>query len=124
MFPYVVDVVQDYLAGELPSVRVATKVPKERPNRLVIITTVPAGPSQKPRYLSTRRVVLQCWDTTESAAGNLAETVRDLMLEAPFEHIGIRRTTVVGEPARFDDATSNTPRFQLTVDLLLRANPQ
>lgn len=121
-FPYVAQVVKDYLVDHLdPSVHVATKVPASKPDSLVTITTVPVrGPQNL--VLSLRRLTLYCWNSDEQVAGDLAETVRQLMVDARANGAAwIRNVEIIGEPARVDDPDTGKPRFQLTVDVLLRA---
>lgn len=125
MFPYAPKVYQDYLAANLPDVRVGGDVPVNRPARLITVRTAPAGSSPKPRVLSLRRLVFHIWDDAgELHAGVLAEQVRDLCLRSATAGIGARRVVIVGEPSRFDDPSDPAakPRFQMTVDVLFRAN--
>ncbi len=123
MFPYAPLVVRDYLAAKT-GIRVSGDVPTSRPARLITITSAPVGPELegvKQRVLSKRRLIIQCWDTSEESAGELAEQVRDLLLQSPYEHIGIRRVEINGEPAKRNEPETGSPRFQLTVDVLLRS---
>jgi hypothetical protein len=122
VFPYAPKVVRDYLISALDAdVRVATKVPAQRPEKLVTITSVPSGGGNNVA-LSPRRLIIQCYNADEATAGVLAETVCAHMLSARYAPgNGIRNVTVVGTPARFDDPDDSTPRFQVTVDVLLRA---
>ena len=122
MFSYAPRVVRNYLISVLPSdVRVATKVPATRPAKLVTITTAPTGDNGN-MVLSSRRLIIQVWMTDEDAAGDLAEMVFDRMRQARYiKGNGIRDVTVVGTPARFDAPDDPTARFQMTVDVLLRA---
>jgi len=120
--PYAPKVVREYLASVLPAdVRVATKVPANRPAKLVTITTVPTGDSNN-LVLSPRRLIIQVWHADEETAGELAETVCAHMRNARFiPGNGIRNVTIVGTPGRFDAPNDPTPRFQMTVDVLLRS---
>lgn len=123
MFPYAPKVVRDYLAAQT-GIRVSGDVPTNRPNPLITVSSVPIGPELegvKQRILSKRRLIIQCWNTSEVTAGELAEQVRDLLFQAPYQHIGIRRVNIVGEPAKWNEPVTGSPRFQLTVDVLLRA---
>ncbi len=124
MFRYAPKVVRNYLVSVLPGdVRVATKVPANRPAKLVTITTAPTGDSDS-LILSPRRLIIQCWGTDEDAVGELAETVFGHMRKAPYvTGNGIRKVTIVGTPARFDAPNDPAVRFQMTVDVLLRALP-
>jgi hypothetical protein len=123
VIPYAPRIVRDYLAAALGAgVRVATKVPATRPAKLVTITTAPTG-SGNNLALSPRRLIIQCYNADEAVAGELAETVLAHLRSAAYEQgNGLRNVTVVGTPARFDDPDDDTPRFQMTVDVLLRAS--
>lgn len=122
VFPYAPKVVRSYLATALgSSVRVSTEVPAERPAKLVTITTAPTGGGNN-LVLSPRRLIIQVYNANETVAGELAETVLSHLKSAPYvQGNGLRNVTVVGTPARFDDPDDSTPRFQMTVDVLLRA---
>lgn len=123
MVPYPVKVYKDYLATRLTGVRVASKVPANRPASLVTITTAPAGESAKPDQLSWRRLVFQCRHADEATAAALCEQLRGEVLQSRFASIGVRKVRIVGEPANFPDLDDSTPRFQLTVDVLMRVTP-
>ena len=119
---YAPQVVRDYLTTVLdPAIRVATNVPANRPTLLVTISTASANGGGN-IALSPRRVILHCYHPNAAAAGNLAETGFGHMLSARFTPgNGIYNVVVVGTPARFDDPDDSTPRFQMTLDILLRA---
>lgn len=121
-FPYAPLVVIDYLRSRLGAdVRVATNVPAARPAKLVTITTAPTGGGNN-LVLSPRRCVIQVYCADEATAGELAEEVLGHLRAAKnVPGNGIRDVSVVGTPARFDDPDDSTPRFQMTVDVLLRA---
>lgn len=125
MYPYAPKVFRDYLAQHprLPSgVRVSGDVPSQWSGLLVTVRTAPAGSTAKPRLLSWRRMVFQCWGPDEVAAGELCELVRDLVVESVYAGIGVRRVNVIGEPGRLDDPDNSTnSRFQTTIDALFRA---
>jgi len=122
VIPYAAKVVRTYLTAALgPSVRVATKVPAERPAKLVMISTAPTSGGTN-LVLSSRRLIIQVFHADETVAGELAETVVAHLKSARYvQGNGLRNVTVVGTPARFDDPDDSTPRFQMTVDVLLRA---
>jgi hypothetical protein len=123
-YPYAPKVVKDYLDPNLPGVWVTTEVPtnwQAESSSLVTIEMVPAT-SEENLVLSTRRLIIQCWNSDELDAGNLAERVRQLMFDVRYNRVRwMRSTVIVGEPGRFDDPDTAMPRFQLTVDVLLRA---
>lgn len=123
-FPYAPKVVLDYLSERVdPTWRVATRVPAEMPERLITIMTVPAGGTDN-MVLSTRRLIIHCWNSDELYCGLMAESVRALLVGAPRSGAAwIRGVNIVGEPADFRDPDNPAlPRFQLTVDVLLRAH--
>jgi hypothetical protein len=72
--------------------------------------------------LSKRWVVIRCYNASEAIAAELAELVYGHMQDAkdtPGNRI--RDVVDVGTPFRFDDPDDNTPRFQMTLEVLLRA---
>lgn len=122
-FPYAPKVVRDYLAANVDSSwRVATKVPAEKPASLITITTLPTRGVDN-MMLTTRRLLIHCWNSDELYCGRMAERVRALLVGAPRDGVKwIRGVSVVGEPADYRDPDNPAqPRFQLTVDVLLRA---
>jgi hypothetical protein len=121
---YAPKVVRDYLTSVLDAgIRVSTDVPANRPALLVTITSASTGGGTN-LALSPRRVIIQCYHPNEAAAGTLAETVYAHMRGARFvPGNGIYNVVTVGTPARFDDPDDSTPRFQMTLDVLLRATP-
>lgn len=123
MFPYAPRVVREYLLTKLPNdVRVTTKAPATRPAKLVTITSVPTSDTNN-LVLSPRRLIIQVSHADEQTAGELAETVFSFLRTARYENgNGIRNVTVVGTPANYPDPDGSTPRFQMTVDVLLRSS--
>ena len=123
-FEYLPLVLKKYLDTRLPSdVVVATQIPSTIPSRLVVLWSVPTSGGSN-LALSERRCIIQCRDRTEILTGRLAEKVRGYLVDAiRLPGNGIRDVNVIGEPALFPDPDdpSNTPRAQLTVDILLRA---
>ena len=122
VLPYAPQIVRDYLISVLDAgVRVATTVPATRPAKLVTITMVPTGDAGN-LALSPRRLIIQVYSSDEASTGALAERVFSHLKAAKFvPGNGLRDVSVVGTPARFDDPDINTPRFQMAVDVLLRA---
>ncbi|CKH13851.1 hypothetical protein PXH78_26955 [Mycolicibacterium smegmatis] len=122
VFPYAPKVVRTYLVDRLGAdVRVATKVPANRPAKLVTITMVPAGDSGN-LALSPRRLIIHCYSASEDEAGELAEMVFSHLRAARYvTGSGLRDVSILGTPALFPDPDDSTPRFQMTVDVLLRA---
>lgn len=120
--PYAPKLVRDYLISVLGTdVRVATKTPAVRPAKLVMITTAQTNGGAN-LALSSRRLIIQVSNADEVVAGELAETVLAHLKSARYvQGNGLRNVSEVGTPARFDDPDDSTPRFQMTVDVLLRA---
>ncbi|PJE24733.1 MAG: hypothetical protein CK431_04335 [Mycobacterium sp.] len=123
MFAYAPKIYRDYLRPLLDDdIRITGDVPATRPPRLVTVRLGTAPGSRKPRLLAWRRLVFQMWDVDEMATGALAEQVRDLVVNSVYARIGARQVRVFGEPARLDDPDDRAPRFQMTADVLFRAN--
>jgi hypothetical protein len=124
VWPYAARVVRHYLISLLDSdIRVATEVPATRPAKLVTVTTASTSGGTN-RALSRRWVIIQCYNAAETAAADLAEVVFSHMMAArDTPGNGIRDVVPVGTPARFDDPDDSTPRFQMTLEILLRATP-
>lgn len=125
MIPYAAKIYSDYLEGTR-GIQVFRSKPATRPPKCIVLTTIPAGPTAKPMHLAWRRLVIQCWDRADAsgdAAGQLAEEIRQDMVDSMKAGLlGVHKVVIVGEPGRFDDPNEATPRFQLTVDVLMRAN--
>ena len=122
VWAYAPKLVRNYLISKLdPAIRVATEVPANRPSLLVTITTASTNGGNN-IALSPRRVVIRCYHPNEAAAGELAELVYAQMRSAQYTPgNGIRNVVDVGTPASFPDPDDSTPRFQMTLDILLRA---
>ena len=112
-----------YLRSRLPSeVVVATQVPTPRPARLVVVKGAATGGSVSLVY-AKRRLIIDCYDTTEALACRMAEMVRGYMIDGiRLPDSGFRDATILGEPAFYPNPVDPlTPRAQLSVDLLLRS---
>lgn len=124
-FPYAPKVVLDYLEEKATPLGwvVTSKVPSPKPNSLITITTAPAPGKNNP-VLSVRRLIIHCWNSDEFYCGRMAEAVRAWLVSAPRDGVKwIRGVNIVGEPADFRDPdTPAQPRFQLTVDVMIRAH--
>lgn len=123
-FPLALKTVSDYLDGcvELTGIPVLPRIPAgQRPNRFVVLSTAPAsGPPN--RVLSKRRIIAAGWAEKTHDAGVLTETVRSLIVDIIYHGLGVRKVTVIGEPAEFPHPTiTDQFRWQLTADLLVRA---
>lgn len=124
-FPYVVKVVNDYLAARISGVRFLTDVPETRPNTFVTTEAIPVGASHegvKAEVLSRRRLIIYAWGADELDAANLAEDIRSqLLIASRTTGSGLRRVGIVGEPARRDDPKTGHSRSVITVDVTLRS---
>jgi hypothetical protein len=114
-----------YLRQRLPlDIVVASQVPNPRPARLVTVRGAPTGRSTMNMVLAMRRLIIDCYDTTEAQACRTAEMVRGYMIDGMYRAgSGFRDVTVVGEPYYWPDPSdpSATPRAQMTVDILIRS---
>lgn len=124
-FLYGALVLKQYLETRVtPDFSIATNVPNPKPARFILIQGAKPGSRVQNLALSVRRNIIQCFDTTEARACRTAEIVRGYVVDGMFTRgSGYRDVVVIGEPAFFSDPTdpANTPRAQLTVDILLRA---
>jgi hypothetical protein len=125
IFPNVIQVLIDYMLTTEPQTLlncpVASQVPNRRPTRFVNLYSVPGNGPQR-LTLSTRRVVAQIYETSEFLTGTLAETVRGVIVDAQYQHLGIKEVRIIGEPAKFP-APAIPNRWQLTADITARAIP-
>jgi hypothetical protein len=124
-YPYVVKRYVDYLSGRMPDVLVCTKIPTNPDRELIVtINSMPAW-SHASRVLAWRQLVFGAHAPTEFKAGELCERVRgevkwsSSLVSRGVNHI-CREAAIVGEPARFDLLDEPTPRFQTTINVLLR----
>jgi hypothetical protein len=112
--------VPDALGNTPVACVVESEVPNPRPPRLVTLFTAPAGSGPQSPVLSTRRIISQIYEASEFVTGNLAETVRGLIVDSKYRGLGIKAVKVIGEPAKFP--TPAEPwRWQFTADVVVRA---
>ncbi|MEG8177100.1 hypothetical protein GZH49_00960 [Nocardia terpenica] len=104
VFPAVEAVVVAYLTTRLaayadPTV-VATQVSDPRPPRPVRVTA--AGDGNDRLVLAARTVIVECWDTREHDAAQLAELAHALLWDAAHDSAEprIRAATTVGAPGQ------------------------
>ncbi|NQE86040.1 hypothetical protein [Nocardia terpenica] len=123
-FPAVETVVVAYLGARLAArgdpARIATAVPDPRPSRLVRVTA--AGGGNDRLVLAARMVIVECWDTREPAAVELAELAHAILLAAARDPAEprFRAVTTVGAPVNHEDPDTRCPRYQFTVSVDLR----
>lgn len=132
-YPYVVKRYVDYLTGRMPDVLVCTKIPTNPDRELIVtINSMPAW-SHPSRVLAWRQLVFGAHAVNPSTppislelqAGELCEQVRaEVKWSSSLTSRGVnhvcREAAIVGEPARFDLLDEPTPRFQTTINVLLR----
>ncbi|WP_433661081.1 hypothetical protein ACQPW1_02055 [Nocardia sp. CA-128927] len=108
------------LAARTDRAVVATQVPNPRPDRLVRVSA--AGGGDDRLILASRMVIIECWDSREPDAAQLAELCHALLLGAPRDphEPRIRAAVTVGAPVNHADPDTRHPRYQTTVSLDVR----
>jgi hypothetical protein len=123
VFPDVEGLVIAYLRSKLTDgTKAYTKVPAQRPNRFVKITA--AGGADRNLVLSSRLVIVQCWDLDAVKASELAEWCYAILRSAQHDATApdVRNVAIVSAPQSFPDPDTSTPRYQFTVQLDLRGH--
>lgn len=120
-WPDVTGLVVDHLDLELDDT-VATRVPDPRPSTLVRVQRV-GGVAVG--AVDAARVLVECWADTESAAASLASRTRDAMRRIPGNVAGyhVARCIEAGGPALLSDPLTGAPRYLLTFEVAVRAEP-
>ena len=129
-YRYAARLMVDYFKTELPHVWPCTKIPKDRQappcsgRPVVLISSVqaggpPVGPHGSNLVLAWRRLIFQVIGDDEEQAADVCEEVRSAVVRARYAHV-IRGTSILGEPGRLDVPDEPVPRFQTTIDVLLR----
>ena len=87
-----------------------------------MVKGAPTGGSMSLVY-AQRRLIIDCYDTTEVLACRMAEMVRGYFIDGiRRQDSGFRDAAILGEPAFFPNPIDPlTPRAQLSVDILLRS---
>lgn len=99
--------------------RVGSRVPTVRPDRTVRVSLIDTARHTLTHFYS--RLLVECWDETEPAAADLARLAYALTGALEGETSGsvyVAEVVTVGGPANFPDDVG--PRYQYTVDLLVR----
>ena len=115
-----------YLRAELPPLGenclVATNVPENRPDRMVMVSRI--GGVQRWMIRDEPMMTFQCWDVDEVGAAALCELVRAVVSATPREDtvlgVPIYSYTEIGGPMFFPDPDTRLPRYQLSAQLDLR----
>lgn len=113
-----------YLTPLMDGAWVGTRVPNPRPERLVRVDAA-GGPRQNIRQ-DRSMVTVQAW--AQYDADLLMAEVRDLLHDMPgrqvtvpttagFESVQIYSCTEVGGPTNLPDPETQTPRYQMTVEI-------
>ncbi|MFI5783496.1 hypothetical protein [Nocardia sp. NPDC051570] len=124
VFPAVEAVVVAYLTAQLSAradpAWIATRIPDPRPPRLVRVSA--AGGGNDRLVLAARTVIVECWDTREPDAAELAELCHAILLASARDPTEprIRAATTVGAPVNHEDPDTHCPRYQFTISLDLR----
>lgn len=103
----------------LLDVPMASQVPTARPTAFVQLRA--AGGADRNLAIGDRNLTVDCWETTDSRAIDLAERVHGLLFAAPRAPQSLIRTvTEVGGPIPMPDPDDPSPRYRFTVRLGLR----
>lgn len=123
MFPDVTAALIGYLTPIMTPVRVVSRVPDPRPDRLVQVRRV--GGTATPPVRDAARMDIWCWAPSDQPAMALALSVREAVW-------GLSGTTLLGAtcyevseflgPRLDEDPVTNSPRVWATYSLLVRAD--
>lgn len=101
-----------HLNSVLPDgVRAVGDVPEQRPS---VFVTVERTGGARNRYSHNALLAIGCWHETRAKAAALAETVADLLVQAPA-HVPRLAATGVQSIYNLPDPDSRQARYQLTV---------
>lgn len=124
-FPDVEAALVPYLTGRLTArqlpARVATKIPGQRPTRLVKVTRT--GGVRRNLVTDAPTVMFECWDVDDVAAAELGRVVRaEVQALADDAITGVAYRSEVGGLANWPDPDSENARYVFTVELLVRGS--
>lgn len=116
--PLVSLAVKQYL-DPLVDAGIASELPRPRPSRFVHLRS--AGGYDRNMVIGERLLTVECWETSDLKAGQLAEKVHGLLRAAPRSGQSvIRKVTTVGAPSQSPDPDDRSPRYRFTVQIALR----
>jgi len=132
MIPNVAPRFRQYISTTL-DVPVFSLKPGTRPSKCVVMQLIPAGAhitggfgGEKSREFAWRRFLIHCWDSSDNtgrdgdAAIDLAEQVRQAMVNSIRAGLGVHKVRVPGEPGQYYDPNEASPRVQMMVDVLMK----
>ena len=125
-FPDAEAVVVAFLKAELTargeSAKVGTKVPANRPARMVKVTRT--GGLRRNLMTDSPQLTFECWAATDADAAGLAGLVRAVVGAASSLPLPLgaqcSRVQEVGGPVSFPDPDTALPRYHFTMSLELR----
>lgn len=103
-----------YLKRKFPSVKVANRVPKDRPKKLIAVERTGG---QRTHLWDSPMFAVQAWAPTEVEASALADEVADAILAWQLDPLVAY--SAVNAVYAFPDPDARVPRFQLTVSATL-----
>lgn len=118
-FPDAEGVVVSYLNAALmedgDTARASTRVPGERPGRLVRV--ILTGSNRRNLAQEDAQVTVECWAPNGPDARALARKVYGWLsaLDAPGAHVPVGSSGWVGGPYSMPDPETGTPRYVMTV---------
>lgn len=112
------NLIVQWLAGqpEFADIPVSTDVPADRPDSFVTLERT-GGNETTWGLIDRPTLAVQCWAPTRTKAGDLAETVKQVIRRAV--EIPQVKHVAIGSTANFP-LDESTPRYQLTVDMTVQ----
>jgi hypothetical protein len=113
------------LAAALPDAVVSSVVDNPRPTRLVRVR--PRGGTREDEVLDGSLILIECWAEDEMEASDLARRAAGHFNALSGTFVGsvwVVYADVVGLPADDPDPDTSTPRYTLTGQLVLLAEPE
>lgn len=120
-FPDAEALTVQYLLTVGTGAHISSDVPDPRPDLLV--TVLRAGGTRRNLISDSPMLIVQAWASTKGAAHDLCQLVRahiHAMAGTKVNGVWAYKVTEVGGPAYLPDPDTNTPRYQITVQLHLR----
>lgn len=110
------------LAVRGQAAHVATSVPADRPDRLVVVTLT--NGNTRNLIMRDPMLLVECWAPDDTAAFQLAQLTHALLWSLPgqtIHRVQVYRVEDGGLPVRFPDPDTRNPRYQFTAALTVRA---
>jgi hypothetical protein len=115
-FPDAEAVAIAYLKSRIAGVTVSTKIPDNRPPKLIKVTRV--GGTKLRLNADSPLLVFECWGSTTveaSELGRLARAYVDAMAGEKVNGVWVYKVREVGGLAFFPDPDTKLPRYQFSV---------